>query len=751
MNTSQVQLSPLSTRTDSGDREISTFDFLHNFSTYKWFFASIVSAFTGLALAYLLLASPVYKANVLIQVDQQQTSALGALSDVASALSLTKSLDGELDILNSRAVFLKAIDATQANTDVSVNNRIPVLGKLYARFATPYSGLADSPFGLDEFAWGGEKLSLKKFVVPPQMYGKSFYVVLDSIGTWHLEDSSGTVLARGKTGVLTPFDTHTTGAVGHGVIQIEELIGRPHTRFELVQSSVQSAVENLRKQLKVAETTHDSSMIELSFKAGDPSVAAHFANALSNAYVALNVKHLSEQARLSLRFLNGKLPAFKRDLEQSEDLLNKYRVTTKTIDIEQQTESLLERSADLIKQKTLVDLNLQATRQQFSDTHPSVRALEQQSSALDRASESVLKQIETLPSTQQDYLRLARDVTVNTQLYTALLSNAQQLEVAEAGTTGNASVIDAAVVPEKQDWPRAPIVIGGALVGGALIGLIVVQLAGAVHGALRDPLQIERVSSVPIFAVVPESRKQTVLARSAKLAQHPIALLAVSDPSDPSIEALRSLRSTLKFALVDKSSNVVLFTGPTPGVGKTFTAANFAHLLALNGERVLLIDADMRRSGLDGWIVGPRQGGLAEVLADVVPLKDAIIWGEVENLWLLPSSVAAPPNPSELLERPRFKDMLKQVSEKYDFVIIDSPPVLPVSDALTIAQLCSAVFMIVRCDMTSERQLTEALSRLGRAHVTVAGLIFNGFRTGGLSYGYQYGYGYSSVHPNKAA
>jgi tyrosine-protein kinase Etk/Wzc len=724
------------------DDEVSPLDLWHNIVSSKRIFFYIVAIFVIAALIYSIFARPTYKATVLIQVDQQQASALGALSDVASALDMNKSLDGELDILNSRAVIGKAVSATHADTTITVDNRFPVFGALYARLNGSATTVAPAPLGLNSFAWGGEHLTLDKFVLPPSMYGKKVYLTITSPDKWRLEENDDTVLASGRVGQTLLFPVQTKDGVFEAKILVAGLAGRSGTRFELVQVSEQTTIETLRKQLKVEETTKDSSMIQLSLKALDPVFAANFANSLANAYVALNISHRSEQARLSLQFLSGKLPALRGELERSEDRLNRYRIATKTIDIEDQTEALLTQSAALIKQGTLVELNLEAAKAQFNEFHPSVKALQAQKTAIDAMESAVSQEIQKLPSTQQDYLRLARDVTVNTQLYTALLSNAQQLEIAEAGTTGNVSVIDLAVPPEKADWPKAPIVIGAGAVGGTLIAFVVVQLLGSLRGSLRDPLQVERVANVPLYAVVPTSKGQAVLLKEARRKGQSVALLAASDPSDPSIEALRSLRGTLKFALVGTASNVVLFTGATQGLGKTFTSANFSYLLALNGDRVLVIDADMRRSGLSEYFTGAKQGGLAEVLAGTVSLREATQTTGIDNLYMLPAGKRVPPNPSELLERPTFAELLREASAEYDYVVIDSPPVLPVSDAVTIAQQCSAVFLVVRSDVTSARQLTETINRLQHARVTVSGLVFNGFSAG--RYGYGYGYGYSA-------
>ncbi|TFE36413.1 polysaccharide biosynthesis tyrosine autokinase [Paraburkholderia dipogonis] len=744
MKRSQLQAPVPNYQAAPSDDEVSPLDLWYNITSNKIVFAYILAIFLVAAMLYAIFASPTYKANALIQVDPQQTSALGALSDVASALNMNKSLDGELDILNSRAVMGKAVAETHADTTVSVDNRFPIFGDLYARLVGTSTTVAPAPFGLGAFAWGGERLVLGTLVLPPSLYGKKVYLTITPDDKWRLDGKDKDLLAQGRVGDSQSFPVHTDDGTFEAKILVSEMAGRPGTRFQVVQTSEQSTIEALRKQLKVEETTKDSSMIQMTLKAKDPVFAARFLNSLGNAYVALNIAHRSEQARLSLRFLGAKLPALRHDLELSEDRLNRYRIETKTIDIEDQTESLLTRSAALIKQGTLVDLNLEAAKAQYNEFHPSVKALQAQKLAIDAMESAVSVQIEKLPETQQHYLRLARDVTVNTQLYTALLSNAQQLEIAEAGTTGNVSVIDMAVPPEKADWPKVPIVVAGGLMSGALVAFVVVQLLGSLRGSLRDPLQVERVANLPLYAVVPTSKGQQSLLRVAHREGQGITLLAQSDPGDPSIEALRALRATLKFALAGNASNIVLFTGPSQGLGKTFTSANFSYLLALNGARVLIIDADMRRSGLGEYFPNERRGGLAEVLFGTVPLAVAIQRTGLENLHVLPAGNRVPPNPSELLERPAFAALLREASAEYDYVVIDSPPVLPVSDAVIIAQQCSAVFLVVRSEVTTGRQLTETIDRLTHARATVSGLVFNGFSAGRYGYGYGYDYGYGA-------
>jgi tyrosine-protein kinase Etk/Wzc len=170
----------------------------------------------------------------------------------------------------------------------------------------------------------------------------------------------------------------------------------------------------------------------------------------------------------------------------------------------------------------------------------------------------------------------------------------------------------------------------------------------------------------------------------------------------------------------------VLFTGPIQGVGKSFITRNIAYLVALNGHRVILIDADLRRSNLSVDLFPHRTEGLAEVLEGTVPLEHAIRREVADNLDYLPAALTVPQNPAELLDRPQFASLIKQLKEDYDFVIIDSPPVLPLSDSLAIAAHCDQIFVVSRSNLSTVRQLRDTIARLETTGVRVTGHIFNG-------------------------
>ncbi|TAA44269.1 polysaccharide biosynthesis tyrosine autokinase [Pseudoxanthomonas winnipegensis] len=727
--------------------EVNLLLLLRNVSTHRRLFLLVAGGVFALALVYLLSAQPTYRAQALLQIDEDQGSMLGALSDVAGALNLNKSIDGELDILTSRTVMGEAIDRTQAQLDIEPRHRIPVVGRLYARLATPPNGLADPLLGLSELPWGGERLRLAHFEVPRALYGKPFVLTAGEDDAWTLSAPDGEEIARGRLGQRVDFNVATRFGPGRGSIQVEELRARSGVSFGVTASSLQTAFEEMGRRVKATETSKDSSMIELTVSGSDAERTADFANALARAYVALNIRHRAQQAHLSLQFLEHRLPALRAELTRAEDALNAYRMRSGTIDVEQQSEALLARVVELTRQQTLLELNREASAQQFRPTHPAMRMLEAQHAAVAEALTQADAQIRALPAAQQEYLRLARDVAVDTQLYTALAANKLQLEVAEAGTTGTAAIIDPALSPERRHWPTTLPVLAGGLMGGLLLGFLAVQVLAGMRRALHDPLEVERLSGAPVYAVVPESKVQSRMTRVRGGSEDPLyhALLSRQSPTDPGVEALRTLRSTFRLALREAGRTAVVFTGPTEGVGKTFVTANFAYLLALTGVRVLLVDGDLRRAGLGRYfpdsVAAP---GLSDVLAGQDTLEAAIQHTDQEGLDLLPSGRHRVSNPGELLARPTLDVVLREAEQRYDYVIVDSPPVLPVGDAMTLARACGAVFIVSRYELTNGRQLVQTLKRLTQVEAKICGHVFNGLRASRYGDGYGYGYGYGT-------
>ena len=221
-----------------------------------------------------------------------------------------------------------------------------------------------------------------------------------------------------------------------------------------------------------------------------------------------------------------------------------------------------------------------------------------------------------------------------------------------------------------------------------------------------------------------------------------IPLLAKADPKDLAIEALRSFRTSLQFVTLDAKNNILTIMGISPSVGKSFVSSNFAYLLAEAGKKVLLIDGDIRRGHLRDYFKISKLKGLSDVVVGQCSLESVLLKGTLtETLDFLPAGTY-PPNPSELLMSHQFHELLQKVSKLYDHVIIDTAPILAVTDAAIIAQQAGANFMVVASNKHEPAEVDMALRRLQTNGVTLSGSIFNFTEQSSHIYGY-HGYGYN--------
>ena len=716
---------------------------------HKLLFTAITGTFCVLGALYILQATPQYRAEALLRVQTKSSASISALSDVSGAMPSDVSANDESDVLTSRSIVGEAIVQTGAETTVQTESHFPLIGQYLASRHIADNQLAPPVLGLSGYAWGGERLKPGIFTVPTAVLGDKFRVVAGEAGQWTLYDKADVQLAQGRVGQLVSFHVDTPDGDAPGELRIDMLRARPGVEFTIRRQSAQMVYDNVDNQLRTSvsreSSIRDPSMMRLSYQADTPLGAQMMVNAIVKTYLKRDIEYRAEQAQLSLDFLRRRLPALKMDLEIAEDRLNQYRTETQTIDKDQQSYALVTRMNSLAEHKTLLQLALDEQKQKY---HPGSPAYQTALSQLDEVKREMQETDETaakLPSTQREYVRLSRDVAVDTQLYTSVLTNAQQLEVAAASTAPGVSVVDWAIAPEKASWPRKGIVLLGSILGGLFVSTVAVHLVSLKRKELRTPEEIDHISQFPRLAVVAQSSAQFRHGSvSRRLRGTPAKLLAVSNPSDPSIEALRSLRSSLRALLAgtdgQMTSKMILFTGPTQGVGKSFVSSNFAYLLAETNASVLLIDADMRQGRLSSLLHGQRGAGLAEVLAGTAQLEDAITGVDQSSLSILHAGASSPLNPSELLGRPAFREMLATLRERYDFVVIDSPPVLPVSDALSIAaQGCDLVLLVSRADYTGARQLEETLRRLENVGAKVGGHIFNGFLPGRYGEREEYG------------
>jgi tyrosine-protein kinase Etk/Wzc len=278
---------------------------------------------------------------------------------------------------------------------------------------------------------------------------------------------------------------------------------------------------------------------------------------------------------------------------------------------------------------------------------------------------------------------------------------------------------------------------------GAGVGLTMLRML--LHRGVKDPHVIEQKLGLPVYVTIPHSEAQDAQSRSIKAHLQGTHLLAHSHPDDIAIESLRSLRTTLHFSLADAPNRVIVFAGPSPGIGKSFVSANFAAVLAQGGGKVLLVDGDMRKGTLHHYFgVKSRKNGLSEVLAGQRPWEEVVHRTAVPGLEVMFSGMV-PPNPSELLMKDRFAAFVAEVSEAYTYVIFDAPPMMAVTDALILGAKAGTFLLLAKFGQHPLDEIRTCQARCEDIGIHISGCVFNDIRLSELSdryyrYGYHYHY-----------
>jgi tyrosine-protein kinase Etk/Wzc len=727
------------TRMDAlNEDEIDLGEYIATLIDARWLIAAIAGIVLAIGVVYALVATPIYRGDALLQVeDKKGGMGLGELSAMFAEETPTET---EIEIIRSRSVVGAAID--QLALDITVKPRyFPFIGKTLAR---RHQG--DEPaqpwWGFGGYAWGGERVQVQRLNLP-RIYeeeGEPLVLVAREAGRYELIGPDGELLLKGQVGQAAKSE----GAPNQGVeIFVPELHAAPGARFELIKQSRAEAITDLQQDLRVSQKGKKTNVLQLALEGPDPKLVGAILDAIANAYLRQNVERRSAEAEKTLEFLNKQLPELKANLDADETRLNAYRSRLGSVDINLETKAVIEKSAEIAKALSELELKRAELREKFTESHPSLVTLRQKKEQLESQREALNRQIKSMPDEVQESVQLTRDVTVSNELYLLLLNKAQEMNVVKAGTVGNVRILDTAFVPSRPIKPKKAQIAALSLLLGLMLGVIVALVRKSLNHGLEDPDLVERKFGIPVYASIPHSQKQDTLVVHGKKSEKYTKLLGLDDPKDLAIESLRSLRTSMQFALLDAKNNVVAISGPSPGIGKSFVSANLAYVVADSGKRTLLIDGDMRKGHLHEYFGMQRTNGLSGVISGEVSLGAAIHETSVPNLQFIPAGIV-PPNPSELLMTERFKSTIEALAQQFDLIIIDTPPVLAVTDAAIIGRLAGTHFITMKSGLHPAREIEQTLKRLNQNGIKPQGFIFNNVLIRAPGYGLgQYGkYGY---------
>ena len=738
MNTPSYPLAAMAPATQEDDG-FNVREYVDILLDNKWLIGTVTALAIAIGVAYALSAKPVYQANILIQVEDSAGSAQSFLGEASSLFDVKTPATGEIEIIRSRMIISQAVENTRLFIDAQPRY-VPLIGNWLARRATT---LSEPGFmGLSGYVSGTESIDVAQFDVGAQMESVDFTLTAGDNGAYALvADHMGEPL-QGQVGQLLEY----TGPHGPVRLMVADLQAKPGAQFKLARTSRLGAIESLQERLQLAERGRQSGVIAATLQDNDPVKLATILNEIGRQYVRQNIERKAAEAQKTLSFLDMQLPQYKRQLEQSEDVYNRYRNQKGTVAFDEEAKLILGQTVDL--QTKLMDAQ-QRRRElepRFTGKHPAIQTLDAQIAAWTRELNAINGRIRNMPETQQDALRMERDVKVNSELYQSLVNNALQLRLVKEGKIGNVRLLDEAQLAEIPVKPQKGLVIALAAVLGLFAGIGLALLRNAFFRGIRSPQEIEISTGLNVYATIPLSTAQASLLK--RTATSPVIagsaqtqLLIAAAPHDPAAESLRSLRTALQFAMLESVNNRVIFTGATPGVGKSFLSSNFAGIMANAGKRVLLVDADLRKGTVHEYVGLGRARGMSELIAGQITLNQATHREVLPNLDVITTGVL-PPNPAELLMSESCTRLLSVFSDTYDLVIIDTPPVLVAADTAALATHVGTILFVARADKTQMGEVLESAKRLSHGGGAITGVIFNAMDMSRRHYGtYNYRYG----------
>lgn len=713
----------------------------------------LTCALLGLALGvtYSRYVQPTYQTDALLQIDEksQGVAALGA--NISELVGEAKSqAETERELIKSRMVLAPVI--SKLHLDIIVSDaEIGALDRI-AQSTIPTQISTEKGVALDT-EQGAVRIS--SFTVPQAYENKAFNIVKTNTG-FELSIERDETLETYTGNMATPSVIETPE--GDINIAVESLPAAGH-HISLTKLSTPSAIDALSEKLSVSERGKQTGIVQLTLTGEDQKQVSRVLANIVQSYVDQNLARGSQQTTTTIEFMESQIPQLKQKLEQSEEAFNKFREQYGTIDVSKEAEILLNESAQIERQLSELKLKQAELLTYYTAEHPLVVQINDQLAVLNDRRNEIKETVTRMPETQREFLQLSQDMDINREIYLTMLKNYEQLKIARAGEIGYVRVVDMPINTYNPIAPRKLQIWILTFLLGAMLGTLLVFIKNLLRSLVKDPERLEEKTGVPVIATIPRSKTSINLMKNNKNSRR---LLAMVDHDGLSYEGIKSLRTSLMFAMppvskvasifgeldreeAAKKGRIIVISGEAPGIGKSFISSNLAETFSQLNKKVLIIDGDMRRGELHKIFTISQSNGLGDYLTENdATLNNFIHPTSFEFIDFMPRG-KHPHNPASLLSTDRFSNMLVQLVAIYDYIIIDTPPVLAVSDAIITAQYADKVLMVTRYNYSVEGQLAYAIKQMSKSHINVDGIVLNDMVQGITSkYSYHYSYAYGN-------
>lgn len=683
------------------------------------------------ALLYLRVTPDTYSVDALVQVEDSKGASAALLGDLSQMIEQKSPAQAEIEILKSRLVLGSVIKDLHLNIQVSSTEN-----------TFTHRLLSDTDYKTEYakksvlFKDGLKSFDIRQFEIPAYYLDKNLLLDFDKQSLRLTDPDTEEVI------LTVPLNQANSVTGPYGLWKVAIFTkDQFDSTYNIKKLSLPLAIKSISSDYSVEEKGKLTGILGLSYQGQDQEHITKVLNAILATYSAQNIERRSAESAQTLKFLDEQLPDLKKQLDDAERQFNKIRQQYNTVDVTKESELYLTQSITLETKKAELEQKQAEMAAKYTAEHPAMREINGQLAAINKQIGELNSTLKQLPDVQRQYLQLYREVEVKTQLYTALLNSYQQLRIAKAGEIGNVRIVDTAIEPVQPIKPKKLLVLILSVFVGGFIGTLIALLRNMLRTGIKDSGQIENELDLPVYATVPRSPIQESRIKILKKKKS-IPILAVKNSDDIAIESLRSIRTAIHFALANAKNNIIMIAGPSPEVGKSFISTNLATIFAQGDKRVLLIDADMRRGYMHKYFDVDVKPGLSELLSGQADLQKVLHKTQVTNLDVITRG-KSPTNPSEILSSNQFKELLEQLQSQYDHIIIDTPPVLAVTDGIIISQYTGVNLIVARYAKSQMKELELTVNRFEQAGVKVNGFILNDIQRASAGYGYGYNYAYA--------
>lgn len=711
--------------------EISYLDFkkLIIFLIEKKTLIFFLSLFFGLfSFIFCLLRFPIYNTTLLMDLNASKDS--GSLSTVVGKVSSSfPSDDNENDqqevIIKSYAVLKPVVE--KLNLDIIIEPKyFPIIGKyFYYNFSNDGStqdGLAKPFLGISNYVWGGERITINKFIVPDNMKSSKFIFTYLGDNKFYLTDPNGNLIIKGTKNKEFKYKYFK----GDLIINVSEIHARPGNKFTLKKLSIDDAITSVLKQLNISNVGKKTDIISLSFRGKSPEFIAEILNSIAESAILQDIIKKQEQAKKTLDFLHLQEPKIRKDLSQAESILHEYRSKSGNVSLDQEIKNTMSSIAFLQSQISQIIVQKGQIQQKYTENSYQVKDI---NTILEKIQQEKIKfenKLKELPNADQIALNLVRNVDIQNQLYINLKEKIQQFELLKVGTVGNLAVVSPAYVPLMPANISAIVIVIFSILIGLILSVIIILVRKLLLVGIENSDFIESQYSISCLISLNSSVlqvKQDFEIKKGKIRN--FKFIAEINTYDLIAESLRSLRTNLSYKYLENKNQIISFTSPSPGVGKSFISANFAYILSEIGKKVLLIDGDIRRGNLIKYFdINSSPNGLSNVLSNKINFEDVIQKTRVKNLDLLPCGNYMEKLTS-MIQSNNIEKLIMDISLSYDYVIIDTAPILSSSDTIHFCKHSTISILVLGYEVHDEKEIEVSINKLKNLQINIEGFIFN--------------------------